>query len=108
MFFKMSFHSFVPAEPAGYVPEPVKVTIREGACRYRFTVDGYETEGEGLFMRPQDAGVLLNVNYCVLFMRHGITESVKITGLEFSSAGVTIICTRLTLGEIEAAAEPAF
>ena len=138
MFFKMSFHSFVPAEPVEdiFEPDPVEVTIltdeplgllfngvalgaedtirlpivdaplsiRTGKCRYRLTLDGDEMEGEGFFFK-QDEGVELNANECELEMNDGRDVTVKITDLEFSSAGVTMICTALR--DIEAAAEPA-
>ena len=155
MFFKMSFHSFVPAEPVEdaepveqYVLDPVEVTIltdeplgllfngvalgaddnirltnltvspvsiRAGNCRYRLTLnDGNVELGEGYFMPPEGVGQNLNVKYCGLDINPERYVLVKITDLEFSSAGVTMICTGLTRTEIEeieaaaaAAAEPA-
>jgi len=145
MFFKMSFHSFVPAEPVEdiFEPDPVEVTIltdeplgllfngvalgaedtirlpivdavesvSTGKCRYRLTLDGNVELGEGYFMPPEGVGQILNVKYCGLVINPERYVPVKITDLEFSSAGVTMICTGLTRTEIEeieaAAAEPA-
>ena len=138
MFFKMSFHSFVPAEPVEDIElGPVKLTIltderlnlffngvalgaedtirlpivdaplsiRTGKCRYRLTLDGSVELGEGNFTPPQGVGQNVEADFCELEMNDGRYVSVKITDLEFSLAGVTMIC--IAHSEIEAAAEPA-